>query len=615
MTQLNVNVSDFICQSGSMIQFDKEDVSQEFTNIGGRGSGNVDVNFGIINLKIKKTNPVTQKRHFVFSIDCSGSMNDLCDDGRTKNDHSNHTLINMITYFAHHPELMVSVTVFAFDGSVYTIIENEDVTQDNLDKLIQDIKKIRPNDMTDIEKALFNSREYIVNYCTKNMDSNVTHIFMTDGDATQGIVVPSKLKEFVSPLVSNIFIGFGIEHNVYLLKELANDNKNNYYFVDALEKAGLVYGEVLHSIIYRVLENTSIYVANGLVYDWKKNSWVDRIDIGDLVSESNKIIHVLSDKPSEFSCTVQCSLCVSKEPFEFDIQNTIKQVHNVDTAAAVNDTAANLEGFIDLTKYKYRQRTQQVLYEANLHNFNNLKCKDPLKISPYHLDDYDDFCKMHYENGKLLHAKMKGLLKEMQQFLDPPLHPPLHPPLEKVEPNFCTTFAKSGKVEPNFCTTFAKSGKVEEPNDSGLFKLLCDDIYICLHTFNTRHGAMYSCARQTSQGAQRSYSATYTPRFDKGNHFNNLNSGPPIMMRSYAFNNASPRSPSRSPDFTDDDINLKTLCHAFYKQHDNNDTCNDDNVANDNEEYKLSDQIDNPYSTLSVLELMRSCSASVDESK
>jgi len=425
MSQFTVNVNDFICQNDSMIQFDKDVVSQDFTNMDviNLDMNKQNMNFGIINLKIKKTNPSTQKRHFVFSVDCSGSMNDLCNDGRTKNDHSNHTLINMITYFADHPELMVSITVFAFDGSIYTIIENQDVTQENLDKLIQDIKKIRPKDMTNIEKALINSREYIVNYCTENMDSHVTHIFMTDGDATQGNTIPSILKGFVCSLVSNIFIGFGIEHNVYLLKELASDNKNNYYFVDALEKAGLVYGEVLHSIIYRVLENTSIYLVNGLAYDWKKNVWVDKIDMGDLVSESNKIIHVLTDKPNELSCMVQGNICLSKEPFEFTVQNTIKKVHDVD----------NFDGFIDLTKYKYRQRTQQLLYEANLHNFDNLKCKDPLKISPSHIDDYDDFCKIHDENGKLLKAKMKDLLKEMRQFLDPPFPP--FPPLEKVEPN------------------------------------------------------------------------------------------------------------------------------------------------------------------------------------
>ena len=404
MAQYTVNVNDFICPVESNIQFDKDFVSQDFTNLvgGSLGSGG-DMNFGIINLKIKKTNPITtQKRHFVFSIDCSGSMNDLCDDGRTKNDHSNHTLINMVTYFAEHPELMVSITVYAFDGSIYTIIENQDVSQENLDKLIQDIKKIRPKDLTNIEKALINSREYIMDYCTKNMDSNVTHIFMTDGDATQGNTVPSKLKEYVSSLVSNIFIGFGIEHNVYLLKELASDNKNNYYFVDALEKAGLVYGEILHSIIYRVLENTNISVVNGLIYDWKKNSWVDRIDIGDLVSESNKIVHVLSDNPSEFSCLLQCSLCGSKETFELSIQNMIKKTDVSHRDSAVDDDNDDkLDGFTELIKYKYRQRTQQLLYEANLHNFNNLKCKDPLKISPYHIDDYDDFCKIHYENGKI----------------------------------------------------------------------------------------------------------------------------------------------------------------------------------------------------------------------
>ena len=35
------------------------------------------------------------------------------------------------------------------------------------------------------------------------------------------------------------------------------------------------------------------------------------------------------------------------------------------------------------------------------------------------------------------------------------------PPLEKVEPNVCTTFLKSGKVEPNVCASSLKSDQVE----------------------------------------------------------------------------------------------------------------------------------------------------------
>jgi hypothetical protein len=72
-------ISDFICQNESMVQFDKDIVSDKFTNVNVNTDTSPQKNyFGVINLKIKKTNPITQKRHFVFSIDCSGSMNDLC---------------------------------------------------------------------------------------------------------------------------------------------------------------------------------------------------------------------------------------------------------------------------------------------------------------------------------------------------------------------------------------------------------------------------------------------------------------------------------------------------------------------------------------------------------
>jgi len=559
-----------ICETGTRIQFDKEFLHHDFdfinvhaTNIipeEGSKPNTLDLqntNFGIINLKINKKDPIAQKRHFVFSVDCSGSMSDLCKDGRTKMDHSNHTLINMITYFADHIELNVSITVFAFDDSIYTIIENQEVTQDNLDKLIQNIKKIRPRDMTNIEKALINSDRYIMDYNSNNNDVYITHIFMTDGDATIGCEKPNELNKLVSPLISNIFIGFGIDHNAYLLKELAVVNsKNNYYFVDALEKAGLVYGEVLHSIIYRVLENTNIRVVNGLVYDWKKNKWVDRIDIGDLISECNKIFHVLSDNPSEFSCIVQCSDCLSKETCEVSIQNTIKKIYDTNNEFVGND------GFINLTNYKYRQKTQQLLSEVNTHNFDKITNN----IHDSNVDNYN----LLKEKDKLLKNKMTNLLKEMQQFL------------EKDEPK----------------------------SDASFIKLLCDDIYVCLQTFDTKHGAMYSCARQTSQGSQRAYSATCTPKAHNNNEQNHHvfdipDFGTPMIKRSYAVNYKN--------DCYDDELNNDNFNKPFYRKHLDEYECeHEDEDVNDG--YKLSDQVDNPYSTLSILDLMRSCSTNNENS-
>jgi hypothetical protein len=42
-------------------------------------------------------------------------------------------------------------------------------------------------------------------------------------------------------------------------------------------------------------------------------------------------------------------------------------------------------------------------------------------------------------------------------------------------------------------------------------KNLCDDIYICYQTFDTKFGDMYVSARLTSQGTQRCYTASHTP--------------------------------------------------------------------------------------------------------
>ena len=603
----------------SSIQFDNENIPNDFSNI--IDLTNKNFKFGVLNLKISKTYPVIKTRHIIFTTDCSGSMSDICNDRRSKMEHSNHTLINMIIYFANHPELLVSISVFAFDCSLYTIIENEVVTKENLDKLIQDVKNIRPKDTTDIEKALKNSSDYISKFVSiNNDDTDILHVFMTDGDATQGETNSDILQKLVSPLVANIFIGFGIDHNAYLLKELSSDSSNCYYFVDALEKAGLVYGEILHAYIYKYSENTTISITNGLLYDWKKNTWVDKINIGNLTSETSKTIHILSENPIDLRCELEATECLTKEVTTFTIQNSL----TLDENNIVN-------GYTDLSMYKYRQKTQELLFEVNVHNFKeNYAYCDPLKFNDYD-KNYEKFWEKQNVQGKILKEKMQNLLKEMQLF-------PPFPPLEKVEPNqhlendevnsedFCTTFSKSGSKSgtEDFCTTFSKSGKQ-------FIKMLCDDIYVCLQTFDTKYGAMYSCARQVSQGAQRSYSANHSQKHNNNCNFNS----PPKLMRSYNYahdiytqqENEDDIYVPLFPYFGEDEIfklalNIPTN-NSNIQLDDNSDNNNikirdndyDYNSRDIFDDYKVSDQIDNPYTNDSVLELMRICSASLDDNK
>lgn len=474
MTQNNVSENmNLLNESESYIIFENQKIGDNVTNL------NLDLNrnltmdlnnahFGILSIKTNKHDITFKKtQHIVFDVDCSGSMSDICNDTRSKMDHINHTIINMIMFIVEHPELMVFISVFAFDDQIYKIIENELISKENVEKLVQQVRQIRPKNMTNIEKALTNSKEYIqkIYDCGDVFGKDnitITHIFMTDGDANQGVTKPEELLQKCDLSISNIFIGFGIDHNAHLLKILSSSNKNKYYFVDALEKAGLVYGEILHSIIYKIMENISISIKNGYIYDWKKNIWTDTMIIDDLVSDINKVFHVLSENPSECEVSIESNNYLINERFQYNIKTIIN------------------ENPVQLCKYKYRQRTQQLMFEVSEHNFNNINVPVYNHNNNYSLysDSNDNpFYKERNEKNALLKEKMNSLLQEMKKYC------------ESVSVSETET-EKLDDMEKNF------------------MKLLCDDIYMCLQTIDTRYGAMYSCSRQVSQGEQRSYSAT-----------------------------------------------------------------------------------------------------------
>jgi AraC-like DNA-binding protein len=63
----------------------------------------------------------------------------------------------------------------------------------------------------------------------------------------------------------------------------------------------------------------------------------------------------------------------------------------------------------------------------------------------------------------------------------------------------------------NFMDEMKKYMTDNNINSDGFMKNLCDDIYISYRTFDTKFGAMYNTARQSSQGAQRCYTVSHTP--------------------------------------------------------------------------------------------------------
>ena len=544
----NCENMDLISKNDSYIIFEKQDICEEIiTDL----KNMENMKFGILNLKTNSSiNGEKKQQHIVFSVDCSGSMSDICNDRRSKMDHINHTIINMIMFLVEHPELVVYISVFAFDDKIYKIIENELISSDNFERLINQVKQIRPKNMTNIENALCNSKNYIQNL---QKDRTITHIFMTDGDANQGKVNPEELLEIVSDLsmisISNIFVGFGLDHNAYLLKILSSSNKNKYYFIDALEKAGLVYGEILHSIIYKIFENISITIKGGFIYDWKKNVWSNDILIDDLVTDINKVFHILSENPSNCEVLIKGNNYLTNKPFESNI---------------ISSMTTDATDMTDLTKFKYRQRTQELMFQVNKHNFDKIYI-----LNNFVNENYETRSKELIEENILLKTKMNLLLEEMKKYC------------ENLE-----DFAKNDDIK--------------------FMKLLCDDVYMCLQTIDTKYGAMYSCSRQVSQGEQRSYSANQAPTPNFNQPINDFHSNTPQLKRSCALCFNDEIDENYENDFYKEKI-LDEMCPLNF---------NIDDIKEYGEKYTVSEEIDdNPYSNLSILTLMRSCSSSVYDNK
>jgi hypothetical protein len=429
---------------------DKENISglkEIYTN---------DCNFGILKLTAISAPLSKEIFEILFMVDCSGSMSDDCSDGRSKMQHIRHTLSNMVLYFKNNQAINAFITIHAFDDKIYNIVDRCKITADNIQEIQTKISLITPRDCTNIELALQDINSTVETIRSSYENHEIVSIFMTDGEVSTGRNEVGYLSELVNRSINNYFVGFGVDHDAVLLNTLGNSTKSSYHFIDKIENSGFVYGEILHGIVYKLLFNVQIEMTNGLIYDYKNNKWVSCLNIGNIVSEMNKIYHIVSDNAG------LCHLLVKADQKIYD-ENGIEAIMS-HGYSVFNEGAT--EG---LDKYIFRQRTMQLLYNVNSHNQQNKRKENVFnwigrnrRMNKFSNPDNDD--------NSYLKEHMNELLTEMKKFMT--------------------------------------DNNLEQDK---LMKNLCDDIYISLRTFGTRYSAMYSCARQTSQGSQRCYTVNHTP--------------------------------------------------------------------------------------------------------
>lgn len=346
------------------INFQKEPLNKDIIQV--PINNNKPFYFGLINIHtIQKKTDIIQD--FVFIIDISGSMLEL-EKENSKITQLKNTLLNILEHFNNN--LNIYITLITFHSEVSTLVERINITSENKTEIMEKINKIEPNGLTNIGKVLTYTNLIINEY--NCYQTKKTMIFMTDGVATTGEIRPNLLIKLVNPNIKNIFIGFGEEHDGDLLETFTSIPDTFYYFINKTEKCGIVYGEIIYDIMHILFEKCFISLENGFIYDYKKNSWTTKLYIGDLIGDTNKHYHIISNE-IEY-CNVYLHTGLSKDIF---------QIHKI-----YNDN-------LIFDNYIYRHRVLEILYQ----------------VSEYQKTKNNNM----YKN--ILKSKLKSLQNEILQYI------------------------------------------------------------------------------------------------------------------------------------------------------------------------------------------------------
>ncbi len=131
------------------------------------------------------------------------------------------------------------------------------VNKENYKTIIQKIHDISPRGTTYISDACKKIQEL------QNIvgDEYCAHILFTDGLPTNQYKKSEQYCELL-PFCDNYFIGFGESHDGKLLNGMAELSNDQYYFVDDIENAGIIYSEIIHEIINKSAINIQLKSTN-----------------------------------------------------------------------------------------------------------------------------------------------------------------------------------------------------------------------------------------------------------------------------------------------------------------------------------------------------------------
>ena len=448
---------------------------------------NPNLTFATLNIVIADTPMINQDQIIEFNVDISGSMGDTCRDGKSKMTHATHTLKNIAKVLSESNSSNgsnVSLAIYGFDNCVDEIIPLTKITPANINEMrgLLD-NKLQPRNGTDIHLALQKANQRLTARNNLNPGILQTHILMTDGQTNEGITDYKIIANEINENSTHILIGLGSDHDAINLQKLAANQKgkhlgkgSSYYYIDAIEKAGLALGEIIHSILYPALNCVNILVENGEIYDYVTNTWSNLLSIPTMLSESNKTFHLRSETPEQISVNISAINSFTGEQLLNEDITPVPDLLNLD----------GVRQYVDLTKYMHRHHSQELVFLA--HQFT-------LDTNSYN----DGSMFNHPQPHPISFQKPSTIVSGFKTIED-------YTKYNNINSEKYRSLKKNLKSYLQFLKTFMEKNNLKEDD---FYNTIYNDISITLQTFGREKAAMYSGARCHSQGRQASYNVSY----------------------------------------------------------------------------------------------------------
>ena len=362
------------------------------------GNSNLPSNYGTVDLKAIKQSALSLKKLVLgFSVDRSGSMEVVSKDGKSLLEHAQLVVINIARYLLdvhnENPDTSFAIKLIYFDNLINELplfkINFENQT-DNIDTFIDQVIRYKPRGSTDIQKPL----EYFKENELFNNEKSF-HILLTDGMPNVGHTSSTDLKECL-PSCNNMFVGFGPDHAVDLLTSLSNHSNGDYNFVNSAENAGMLYGDLLHGILYNVANNITIKIKGGKFYNYKTKAWDSKLSFKKFATEHTQTLVFKfpwnSVEPHLFELNY---ISYNGEKLSHYFSSTQTSINYNTTNGECKESSRN----VAVERHMYRVKTMEYLSTSKQHTFGQSAPRDLIfEIEKFQIE-LDNFIKRNnYED-------------------------------------------------------------------------------------------------------------------------------------------------------------------------------------------------------------------------